>query len=157
MPHIHELIDWCVGVYIVHNNRVLIRRHDKYPIWVHVGGHIELDEDPIAAAVRECCEEVGLDINIFDADGEPDTEPEPNVRYLPRPAHMNIHYVGDSAHQHIDLIYYATSETDDVTPEKATDTWLWLTRDELDAHNDIRPRIKAYAHGALDALATGAE
>ena len=57
MAHIHELIDWTAGVYIVHNNKVLIRLHEKYHMWVHVGGHVELDEDPVQAAIRECKEE----------------------------------------------------------------------------------------------------
>ena len=68
MAHIHELIDWTAGVYIVHKNKVLIRKHEKYGFWIHVGGHVELDEDPVTAAIRECKEEVGLDVTIYDPD-----------------------------------------------------------------------------------------
>jgi 8-oxo-dGTP pyrophosphatase MutT (NUDIX family) len=40
--------------------------HDKYKIWAHVGGHIELDEDPNEAVLREIKEEVGLDVKLYD-------------------------------------------------------------------------------------------
>ena len=53
MPHIHEKIDFTVGVFVVHKNKVLLRKHDKYHLWLDVGGHVELNEDPTEAAVRE--------------------------------------------------------------------------------------------------------
>ncbi len=62
MPHIHEKIDFTVEVFIVYDNKVLLRKHDKYKKWLSIGGHIELDEDPNQAAIREVKEEVGLDI-----------------------------------------------------------------------------------------------
>ena len=154
MPHIHELIDWTAGVYIVHKNKVLIRLHEKYNIWIHVGGHIELDEDPIEAAIRECKEEVGLDVTIYDPGPTPSNLRAGN-KHLPTPAHMNIHYVGGTNHQHIDLLYYATSESDEVIPENDTDQWVWLTKEEIENHPDIEPQIKLYALGALETLRTG--
>jgi len=33
--------------------KVQLRKHDKYNIWLSVGGHIEPDEDPNQAAIRE--------------------------------------------------------------------------------------------------------
>ena len=53
MPHIHEKIDFAVEVFVVHKNKVLLRKHDKYKTWLGVGGHIELDEDPNQVAIRE--------------------------------------------------------------------------------------------------------
>ncbi len=151
MAHIHEKIDWTAGVYIVYKNKVLIRLHEKYNIWIHVGGHVELDEDPVMAAIRECKEEVGLDVTIFDSNPNPE-EMEPHERYLPSPVHMNIHYVGGTTHQHIDLIYYAESTTNKVIPENATDQWLWLTKEEVKEHAQMSPKIKSYALGALAAI-----
>ena len=65
MPHIHEKVDFTAEVFIVHNNRVLLRQHDKYKLWLSVGGHIELDEDPNQAAVREVKEETGYEITVL--------------------------------------------------------------------------------------------
>jgi 8-oxo-dGTP pyrophosphatase MutT (NUDIX family) len=153
MAHIHEKIDWTVGAYIVHKNKVLIRLHEKYHMWIHVGGHVELDEDPITAVIRECKEEVGLDVKIYDPNQNPE-KMEPNERYLSNPMHMNIHYIdmGKSKHQHLDLIYYATSETDTVVPENVADKWVWLTKEEVREHPNMTPKIKSYALGALAAL-----
>lgn len=64
MPHIHEKIDFTVEVFIVYQNKVLLRMHDKYKKWMSVGGHIELHEDPVEAAHREVREEVGLEIEL---------------------------------------------------------------------------------------------
>jgi len=62
MPHIHDKIDFTVEVFIVHKNKVLLRMHDKFHIWCSIGGHIELDEDPIEAAYRKVKEGVGPDV-----------------------------------------------------------------------------------------------
>lgn len=109
---------------------------------------MELDEDPVTAAIRECKEEVGIDITIYD----PSTPPpslRPGNKHLANPMHMNIHYVGDTGHQHCDLLYYATCESDVVTPENESDQWAWLTKEEVEAHDNIVPQIKFYALGAL--------
>lgn len=151
MAHIHELIDWTAGVYIVHKNKVLIRKHEKYHIWIHVGGHVELDEDPVAAAKRECLEEVGLNVTIHNEHIEQHDDNFVETRELPPPAHMNIHRIND-IHQHLDLIYYATSDTDQVIPENTTDEWAWLTAEEVVNHPEMTSKIKHYALGALKAL-----
>ncbi|MEK7639053.1 MAG: NUDIX domain-containing protein [Patescibacteria group bacterium] len=156
MAHIHELIDWTVGVYIVHKNKVLIRRHEKYNIWIHVGGHIELHEHPVEAAKREVLEEVGLTIKIPNdasvlAKETPPYETDDVVFPLPSPKHMNIHRINET-HQHVDLLYYATSETDEVIPENKDDEWVWLTAEEVANHPKLRPWTKEYALGALKEL-----
>lgn len=151
MAHIHELIDWTAGAYIVHKNKVLIRRHEKYHIWVHVGGHVELDEDPIAAVIRECKEEVGIDVKVNGADEAYAYKDRIAGRTLPLPAHMNIHYINET-HQHLDLIYYCSSDTDQVTPENDDDQWVWLTADEIAKHSEMSEQTKLYALGALKTL-----
>ncbi len=151
MGHIHELIDWSNTVFIVFKDKVLVRLHDKHNIYTGVGGHVELDEDPVISAIRECKEEVGLEVIIHDGGKQP-PQMEASMRYLSSPAHMNIHYVGGMQHQHIDFVYYATSDTDDVVPENKKDSWLWLTKEELDEHEDIHPQVKFYAQGALQTL-----
>ncbi len=152
MGHIHEKIDWTVGAFIVHKDRVLLRMHEKYHTYLAVGGHVELDEDPVQAIKRECMEEVGLEINIDGGNDLPYYE-ESDLQILPNPAGMNIHRVSKT-HKHIDIIYYATSDTTEVTPENETDTWEWLTKSELGERDDILQDIKAHAIKALNKLSS---
>jgi len=146
MPHIHEKIDFCVEVLIVHKGKVLLRKHDKYGIWLSVGGHIELDEDPNQAAVREVKEEVGLDIELigsrlFEHD-------EANRRELISPIGLNRHHI-NPAHEHIAFIYFGKSATDKVIPEKETDVWRWCEAGEINALPGIPAEVAFYAKKAL--------
>ncbi len=151
MPHIHEKIDFCVEVFIVHKNKVLLRLHDKYKIWLGVGGHIELDEDPNQAALREVKEEVGLDVKLYDKNRLFKNEEKDNKQLIP-PIALGRHDIS-ATHEHIVHVYFAASETDQVIPEKIDDTWKWLTEAELDEMG-LRPDIIFYAKEALKRLSS---
>ena len=155
MPHIHEKIDFTVSAYIVFGHKVLIRLHDKYNIWIGVGGHIELDEDANAALLREVKEEVGLNVEFLPP---PMWKPTPisvvGLRDLIPPNYMNIHQINET-HQHHDLIYFVRTPTDKVIPESPADQWKWLTKKEVLAldESDISDEVKHYC---LEALALAA-
>lgn len=156
MSHIHEKIDFCVEVFIVHKNKVLLRIHDKYKFWLSIGGHIELDEDPIQAAYREVKEEVGLDIKIAgSADGiDEDSPANRGYKYLIPPRYMGRHPVSKD-HEHIALVYFATTDSDVITDsildhEKGVET-KWFTMEELENANLV-PNVLFYASEALKEL-----
>lgn len=154
MPHLHEKIDFTASAYVVYKNTVLLRKHDKFKVWLDVGGHIELDEDPNQAVIREVKEEVGLDVTLVgstrtfaDAKGE--------IELIP-PRFLNRHPAGVN-HEHIDLVYFATSTTDKIIPaeghEKSSDI-KWFTKEELlDEKLEIWQRVRQYALTALDEVA----
>ncbi len=154
MPHIHEKIDFTVDVLIVYENKVLIRKHEKYDKWLAVGGHIELDETPDQAALREVQEEVGLKIKLIPSRKMPIyNNPESEYEELVPPWYANIHRINDS-HKHISFIYFATSESDLVVPEYEDDIsneWKWFTKEELLAPTlQIWERVRYYALTALE-------
>ncbi|MCC6323423.1 NUDIX domain-containing protein, partial [Candidatus Nomurabacteria bacterium] len=137
MSHIHEKIDFCSEVFIVHKNKVLLRMHDKLKFWLSVGGHIELDEDPVQAAIREVKEEVGLDIQIVgDAHGPTDQEDKNRgYKYLIPPRYLGRHPVNEN-HEHIAFVYFATTENDIVSDsvlghEKGVET-KWFSKEDLE-------------------------
>src|SRR3989344_1598472 len=109
MPHIHEKIDFTVEVFIVYKDKVLLRMHDKHKIWLSIGGHIELNEDPIEAAVREVKEEVGLEVEIVGH--KPSIKDESDYKHLLAPKYLDSHYVND-VHQHVVFVYFAKATTD---------------------------------------------
>jgi 8-oxo-dGTP pyrophosphatase MutT (NUDIX family) len=151
MPHIHEKIDFTVEVFIVYKNKVLLRLHDKYKIWLSVGGHIELDEEPNQAALREAKEEVGLDIKLVD-DLRPFEQSSDEYKELIPPKFLNMNRIS-TTHQHVTLTYFATTNTDKVKPETPTDQWKWVTKEELEKM-DVRPSIRFYAKQALEELSS---
>ena len=149
-PHIHEKIDFTAEVFIVHGNRVLLRRHRKFDsIWLSVGGHIEPDEDPVTAAVREVKEEVGLDVTLYDG-YQRFRAHEEGYRDLIPPVALARHKVNDQ-HEHVIHVYFATAATNAVVPEDPTDEWRWVTKEGL-ADMDLRANVRAYAEAALEAL-----
>lgn len=151
MPHIHEKIDFTVEVFVINKNKVLLRLHDKYKIWLSVGGHIELDEDPNQAAIREVKEEVGLDVKLAD-DLLNKSLDHDDFRELIPPKSINRHHINE-VHEHVSMIYFATSKDDNVKPEKNSDVWKWLTKEEVERMPDLRPDIRFYALKALEQLA----
>ena len=53
MPHIHDKIDFTVAIFVVQQAKVLLVHHRALNKWLPLGGHIELDEDPEQAALRD--------------------------------------------------------------------------------------------------------
>ena len=151
MPHIHDLIDFTVEVYIVCENTVLLRKHDKYGLWLGVGGHIELDEDPNEAALREVREEVGLDVKLIS--DEPPYE-DGAYRELIPPRFMNRHPITET-HEHVSLIYFARSDAKELSLSETekSEECRWFTFEELD-DTTIKERIRHYARAALTTLRT---
>ena len=155
MPHIHNKsgqFDFTVEVFIVFKNKVLLRKHDKYGLWLGVGGHIELNEDPNQTAIREVKEEVGLDIKLINKDK---LAPVSGLDIeLTPPFHLNKHAI-NKEHGHITMIYYAKALNDKVTPEKPEDEWLWLTSEDINNGKiNIMPNIKYFALEALELVSS---
>ncbi|HEX7577833.1 MAG TPA: NUDIX domain-containing protein [Verrucomicrobiae bacterium] len=103
MAHIHEKIDFTVAIFVVHDGKVLLIHHRKLDKWLPLGGHIELDEDPEQAALREAKEESGLDVELL---GERPPTTSPGTRALIAPRFLDIHRINDT-HEHIGMIYWA--------------------------------------------------
>src|SRR5512135_85404 len=103
MPHIHEKIDFAVAFFVVRDGQVLLVHHRAINQWLPVGGHVELDEDPETAALREVKEESGLEVELI---GERPPTTGPGTRALIAPRVLDIHRISDT-HQHIGMIYWA--------------------------------------------------
>lgn len=154
MAHIHDKIDFTVEVFIVFKDRILLRKHDKYGIWLSIGGHVELNEDPNEAARREVKEEVGLDIELV-GNPMPPIHIDETYRELLPPKYMNRHNIGTAGHEHIALVYFGKASSDAVVAEKESDEWRWMTREEVEANEiGIKADIQWYALEALKELAS---
>lgn len=158
MAHIHTevgQIDTIAEAFIVYKNKVLIRFHDKYKIWIAPGGHVELDETPEQTAVREAKEETGLDIELYRGNMLPAEPGDGRFIQLVPPMFMNVHEA-IPGHRHLIMAYFALSQTDEVIQpdnhEKAE--CRWMTAEEVTNATDMEEAIKSYALKALEALSS---
>jgi 8-oxo-dGTP pyrophosphatase MutT (NUDIX family) len=103
MAHIHEKIDFTVAIFVVHDGKILLIHHRQLDQWLPLGGHIELDEDPEQAALREAQEESGLDVELL---GERPPTTGPGTRALIAPRFLDIHRINET-HEHIGMMYWA--------------------------------------------------
>src|SRR5437660_12433601 len=101
---------FTVAVFVVHHERVLLHYHRKLGKWLPPGGHIEDNELPDDAAVREVLEETGIRARLVGGRGLPISRPVQLV--VPAGIQVESIYPG---HEHIDLVYFARPEPDDVT------------------------------------------
>lgn len=152
MSHIHAEIDFAVTVLIVHRGKNLFIKHKQLGIWLPVGGHVELNEDPETAALREAKEESGLEVELL---GDRPSVVMPNGRFLIAPAFMDIHQIS-ATHRHIGMVYFARSFSDNVRlAADESDAIRWLSKDDLqDAAYGLLPQIRFYAAEALKRCAT---
>jgi 8-oxo-dGTP pyrophosphatase MutT (NUDIX family) len=143
-------------VYVVESGAVALHHHDRLGIRVPPGGHVDRDELPHEAGLREVNEETGLDATLLD-----DTDPvdAPAGRTLPRPRHqmlydIDVHEDGRVGHQHIDHVYYARADSREIDPagddEADPAAWEWYDRSDL-RDSDLDPDTVQLALEAIDA------
>src|SRR5256885_8019559 len=129
MPHIHELIDFTVAIFVALDRKILLIHHRKLNKWLPLGGHIELDEDPEIAALREAKEESGFEEELL---GERPPTTEPGTRALIAPRFLDIHRISDT-HQHIGMIYWAQPRDGKLTLAGSEHHDIrWCASDELE-------------------------
>lgn len=125
--------------YIVNDGATALHEHDRLGIRLPPGGHVDRDELPHEAALREVREETGLDAKLVATES---SITGPNTRGLPEPAHLmlhdiNVHEDGSVGHQHVDHLYYARVDSREIAPngsdEVGSDGWRWYTPAELSA------------------------
>ena len=128
MPHIHDLFDFVISVFIVRRGRVLLVHHKTYDEWLPIGGHVELNEDPEQALWREVREECGLKLKLLQ---KKPSIAHPGVKPIAAPAFMDVHRTGGS-HRHIAFVYFATAASDRVRLDaREHHGFRWFTPKEL--------------------------
>ena len=126
---------FCASAYIINpeTKKILLVKHKKYGRWVQPGGHIEHNEFPEEAAIREAYEETGIKIKLL---GE--RFPREDDFITPIGVQKNRTNKGT----HIDFIYPAIpiKEQELIISNESTNIG-WFTREELDKMN-VFPDIK---------------
>jgi ADP-ribose pyrophosphatase YjhB (NUDIX family) len=142
---------FTVTTTIVHKNKVLLHFHKKLKKWLPIGGHIDRDELPDEAAIREAREEAGIKIKLHSAYA---VSGHDGARDLKGPARLMLQDI-NGHHQHIDFSYYATSDSFKLKPYSGETKMLrWFTVGEI--KNIKAPEnVKVRALEALKILGKG--
>ncbi len=121
--------------FVVHEDHVALHWHAKVKAWLPPGGHIEQNEDPVDATVREIREETSLKAEVVP------TSPIIDLKYptqvLP-PFTIMVEDIDDPVqgfHKHIDMIYFCRLVG---PPEPLNDGWRWVSRQDLAAATALR-------------------
>lgn len=148
MAHIHEKIDFTVAIFVVNEGKVLVIHHRNLAKWLPLGGHIELDEDPEQAALREAKEESGLDVELL---GERPPTTAPGTRALIAPRFLDIHRITDT-HEHIGMIYWARPRNGTLTLASAEHHDIrWCDVADLEGlQPPISDAVKWYCRKAIE-------
>lgn len=122
-------------VYIIKEDSVLLIFHRKLKKWLPPGGHIDANETPPAAAIREALEETGLEVEII---------PQENI-WVERFNATSFHrpylclleeipeHNGIPHHQHMDFVYLGRQIGGSIIQnELETEAIKWFTESEID-------------------------
>jgi 8-oxo-dGTP pyrophosphatase MutT (NUDIX family) len=155
MGHIHEKIDFTVAIFVVERGKVLLIHHRKLNKWLPLGGHIELDEDPEIAALREAREESGFDVELV---GERPPTTGPGTRALIAPRFLDIHRISET-HEHIGMIYWARPKTGvlALSHTEHHDIRWCAPHDLVVLTPQISEAVKWYCLKAIEELSSGEE
>jgi 8-oxo-dGTP pyrophosphatase MutT (NUDIX family) len=139
---------------VVHDGSVLLHFHRKLGKWLPPGGHIEDNELPDEAALREVLEETGIRARLVGGRGLGIDTPRQLV--IPAGIQVEAIYAG---HEHIDLVYFGVPDPDDlrsaeIDPQLAeSDQVAWYPAADL-ARLGATDEIQAWARRALDGVST---
>jgi 8-oxo-dGTP pyrophosphatase MutT (NUDIX family) len=138
---------FTVAVFVVWEGKVLLHLHLKLGMWLPPGGHIEHDELPDEAAVREVLEETGISVNLAGERREDVSDPV----QLHRPAGVQLENI-EPGHQHIDLIYFATpAGPTEIHPNYNKDKVGWYDPADWD-NMRLNAEVRGWCERALAAL-----
>jgi len=145
---------FTVSIFTVHEDKVLLHLHKKAKKILPLGGHIEVNELPEEACIREAQEESGLKISLY----KPvNIELKKSCELVGEKLLANPMYTifGEITpdHCHIDFVYYATTKSYETKPANGESNLLkWYTKEELKNANNIQANILSMANEALKLL-----
>jgi 8-oxo-dGTP pyrophosphatase MutT (NUDIX family) len=136
--------------FVVRDGQVLLHCHPKQKLWLPPGGHIERDELPHDAAVREVEEETGLRVRLHSEDLAAALTEEMECGVVPQPAFVLVEDI-NPFHQHIDFIYFARLEGEEGADRSASEGrgFRWFRPEALDGEDGVPPNVVAGARRAI--------
>ncbi|GFZ33299.1 hypothetical protein CSC2_38250 [Clostridium zeae] len=143
---------FTVSVFIVHKDKVLLHLHKKAKKILPLGGHIEVNELPEEACIREAREESGLEISLYNPANK---ELKKSCELVGEKLLINPIYTifGEITpeHCHIDFVYYAIAKSYETSPADGESNLLnWYSKEDLKNADNIQKNILTMAYEALE-------
>jgi len=117
----------ATGIVFNPQKEVLMIYHKKLKVWLPPGGHIDENELPCAAVVREIFEETGIKAEVI-----------PNKKGID-PIELDMPFTilledieGNGTHNHIDLVYLCRALTTNLNPQEAEVSGIgWFSHEQI--------------------------
>jgi len=107
----------ATGFVFNENDEILMIKHKKLGVWLPPGGHIDENELPCEAVLREILEETGVKAKVITA--AQDTGVPACAYELPLPMEILLEDIeGTGLHNHIDMIYLCLAENSILKPQE---------------------------------------
>ena len=91
--------------FVVHGDKTLLLWHQRGQMWMPPGGHLEPNEDPVSAVLREIGEETGLEAQVVPL-AQTFPFPYPGQTQPPYTILLEDSFEPGEPHKHIDFIYF---------------------------------------------------
>ena len=131
----------ATGIVFNNEKKILMIHHKKLKVWLPPGGHVDENETPEEAVVREIYEETGIQAAIRSE------KIEKHPIELERPFTIMLEDIeGDGTHFHIDMIYLCTALNEELVLQKTEANDIgWFSYEEilsLDTFENVRYTVK---------------
>jgi 8-oxo-dGTP pyrophosphatase MutT (NUDIX family) len=142
MPDIFSKpLHYCAGVFVIHKKKVLFLKQARSNFLVLPGGHIEENELPHEAAIRETFEETSLKIKLLE---KPDKKAKTSVvEPLPLPFCMRLVPCRDK--KDIDILFTAKVAGGKLKINEESLEAKWLAAKQIKESKEVGPNLKYLA------------
>ena len=107
----------ATGIVFNSENKILMVHHNKLQVWLPPGGHIDENELPDDAVIREIFEETGVNAKIMPHKQELGFSD--GCRELEAPFIILLEDIeGNGTHNHIDMVYICKALSEDLHPQE---------------------------------------
>jgi 8-oxo-dGTP diphosphatase len=125
--------------------------HKKIKRWIYPGGHLEVNEIPDEAVLRELKEETGIDGKIISQN--PVDLKDCHEAQLATPYCVLMMKIKGSskseAHSHLDLVYLIEADSDELLSSEDNSEAKWFTKNEIEDIDTFKS-LKQIARKVLD-------
>ena len=121
----------ATGIVFNSENKILMVHHNKLQVWLPPGGHIDENELPDDAVIREIFEETGVKVEIV-----PNTH---DLGFIDGCKELETPFItlledieGNGTHNHIDMVYICEALNENLEPQNSEVHDIgWFTYEEI--------------------------